>query len=224
MEINWEGIAVFLTALAGFSGIILPIVNSKVKRAEKRYDIELERLRRETDEKQGYMKARLSTVYSSIYGYLWKSMFRMSAQRVGILQPHPLSHKQYFSCSFEIVEPDSGIQSCKREFQFKRMAEWSNFVSRLSAEGWMIYTDIENIKDKKVYAEAHRRGVRSLFFRRLTDADGNWIGTLYAEFFDTVTNPAILANIKGEMERKAMLIQDILPEYKPLMPAEQTNV
>ena len=43
MEINWEGIAVFLTALAGFSGIILPIVNSKVKRAEKRYDIELER-------------------------------------------------------------------------------------------------------------------------------------------------------------------------------------
>ncbi len=50
--------------------------------------------------KKGYMKARLSTVYSSIYGYLWKSMFRMSAQRVGILQPHPLSHKQYFSCSF----------------------------------------------------------------------------------------------------------------------------
>ena len=89
MEINWEGIAVFLTALAGFSGIILPIVNSKVKRAEKRYDIELDRLRRETDEKQGYMKARLSTVYSTIYGYLWKSMFRMSAQRVGILQPHP---------------------------------------------------------------------------------------------------------------------------------------
>jgi len=40
MEINWEGIAVFLTALAGFSGIILPIVNSKVKRAEKRYDID----------------------------------------------------------------------------------------------------------------------------------------------------------------------------------------
>ncbi len=40
------------------------------------------------------------------------------------------------------------------------MAEWSNFVSRLGAEDWMIYTDIENIKDKKVYAEAHRRGVR----------------------------------------------------------------
>ena len=39
-----------------------------------------------------------------------------------------------------------------------------------------------------------------------------------------MTDTAILANIKGEMERKAMLIQDILPEYKPLMPAEQTNV
>lgn len=88
----------------------------------------------------------------------------------------------------------------------------------------MIYTDIENIKDKKLYAEAHRQGVKSLFLRRLTDADGDWIGTLFTEFFEPVTDPAILANIKGEMERKAMLIQDILPEYKPLMPAEQTNV
>ncbi len=52
MEINWEGIAVFPYGAGRVLGDYPSYRELKVKRAEKRYDIELERLRRETDERQ----------------------------------------------------------------------------------------------------------------------------------------------------------------------------
>lgn len=212
---DWAGLAAVITALAGFSSVILTVVNSRMKRAEERQRVELVRIEKETETAAKRNNARLSTIYSSIYGYLWKLLFKTNADRAGIIQPHPLHNKCFFSTSFEIIRPDSGVATFKNSFQCNRMNEWPAFVSHLANDEWTIYSSIETVKDRRVYSELHRRGVQSVFYRRLTDLDGNWVGSLYAEFCVRHPDVAEITLIKGELDKKATLIQDILPEYHP---------
>ena len=236
---DWVGLSAFVGALAAFSGIILAVVNSKMKRQEDRQAVELERSRREMDlefdrrkkemelemarmERESESRrrrdgGRLSAYLGRIYTYMHKMMNRIDADRVFIIQPHPLSNKRLISVSLEVIAADRGVAPHKEEFQCKRISEWGQFVGQLSSQDWHIHTNIEEVRDKRVYVECHLRGLKAVFFRRMVDVDGNWVGTLCAEYVHNEVTTDQIILIKGDMEKKALLIQGILPEYQPSM-------
>jgi len=217
---DWQGIAAVVSAFGVIVlGVLVPVINSSLKRKEKETELRLQRIEKEDKVKHENEKALLSEIYSRLYGYMWKLLLSVDADRVFIIQPHPLADKQFISVSLEIVHPDRDVKAHKENFQFKKMSEWAGLVAKLGTEDWMIYRDISEIKDVKVYNEAHRRGVKALVFRKMVDERGYWEGTLCVEY--THNHPEGLDQIKGEMTKKARLIEDILPEYKLV---EKTNI
>lgn len=222
-------IAAIIGAFAGFAGVVAIYANSATRKSEARqafemekqkkiFELEFSRIENISDEKRRAENARLSAAFGRIYGYLWKSLFQIDADRVSIIQPHPLADKKLISVSFEIVSPDRGIASHKAEFQQMKMSEWSQFVARLSGDEWLIHLKPSECRDRKIYAEMNRRGVKAVIYKRLTDPDGIWIGTLCAEYVRNEVASAQLTYIKDDMKKKAILIQDLLPEYMPLIP------
>lgn len=219
---DWQGIA----ALIGSLGvIILGIAQIVGKRKERELEFDLkqrevenqrrfEKIEQEDKIKHEKEKTALSDIYSRLYGYMWKLLFSIDADRVFIIQPHPLTDKHFISVSIEITHPDRDVVPHKNNFQMKGMSEWAGLVAKLGGDDWMIYRDVNEIKDIKIFSEAHRRGVKTLVFRRLLDENGYWEGALCVEY--THSRPDNLDQIKGKMCDKAKLIADILPEYKPL--------
>lgn len=206
---DWIGIAAIITAL-GIAPVLLVWTNHLIKRSDKRAE--------EREKRQEYRsdveRARLSSSLSELYGYLWKLMHVIDADRIFIMQPHPLHDKQFISISIEVVHPDRDVVRHKDNFQCRRMSDWPGLIAKIGNEDWMIYRSLSEIKDPKIHTEAYRRGVRAMYFRRMSDAAGNWIGTLCVEY--THSNPDKIDFIKGEMAKNATLIADILPEYKPI--------
>ena len=94
------------------------------------------------------------------------------ADRVYIIQPHPLSDKQFISVSLEVLNPDRDVRPQKDNFQYKKISEWAGFISKLSTEDWLVYKDPEHIKDLKFRLEFKRRGLSSFVSRRMTDEGG----------------------------------------------------
>jgi len=219
---DWIGLAGLVGAIGT---IILGIAQIVGKRKEKELEFELkqreienerrfDKIEKEDKQKHDKEKAVLSEVYARLYGYMWKLLLSTDADRVFIIQPHPLTDKQFISVSLEITHPDRDVVAHKQNFQKKRMSEWAGLVSKLSTDDWMIYRNVKDIKDVKIFSEAHRRGVKTLIFRKLIDEQGYWEGTLCVEY--THSQPESLDQIKGRMCEKANLIADILPEYKPV--------
>lgn len=212
---DWQGIATLVSSIGVIIlGVVVPIINSKQKRKEKEWDLEIDRRFAKIQKDEDAEKAKLSETYSKLYAYMWKLLFAVEADRVFIIQPHPMIDKQYISVSLEITHPDRDVATHKENFQFKRMSEWAGLVAKIGSDDWMIYRSVADIKDNKVFSEAHRRGVQTLLFRKLVDENGYWEGNLCVEY--THARPDNLDYVREKMVNKARLIEDILPEYKPL--------
>ncbi len=207
---DWTGIAGLITAL-GLAPVLLVITQHWIKNSERRAEERAKRIKEKADED----RAALIGIYSKLWAYMWKLLFTIDADRVYIIQPHPIHERQFISISLETVHPERDVASHKDGFQFRRLSEWSWFASALGTKDWVIFRSLDDIKakDLKTYSEAYRRGVQSVYFRRLCDVKRQWIGTLCVEY--THKNPSEYDFIKGNMIEKATLIADILPEYKP---------
>lgn len=212
---DWQGIATLVSAIGVIIlGIVVPIINSKQKRKEKEWDLEIDRRFDKIKKDEDIERAKLSETYSKLYAYMWKLLFAVDADRVFIIQPHPMVDRQYISVSLEITHPDRDVATHKENFQFKRMSEWAGLVAKIGNEDWMVYRDVMEIKDNKIFSEAHRRGVQTLLYRRLKDESGYWEGNLCIEY--THNRPENLDYIKEKIVNTARLVEDILPEYQPL--------
>ncbi len=212
---DWQGIAAFVGALGVIiTAIVLPIINSRLKQKELEQEKRFKKIEDEDKRKFEVERNRLSNTYSKLYGYMWELMFEINADRVFVIQPHPLSDRQYISVSLEVLHQKRDVSAQKDNFQFQKMSDWAGFIARISNEDWMIYKDLDEIKDNKVYLEAYRRGVKTLVFRRMLDEQGIWEGILCVEY--THSRPDNLDYVKGKIAKKSILVADILPEYKPV--------
>ena len=228
------GLAAVIVATGGIiTAIIVPLVNGWIKSQERKFEVKIQEKANENEVRFNKIelenrirlekeKSKLRETFSRLYGYMWKLLLSVEADRVYIIQPHPLADKQFISVSLEVLNPDRDVRPQKDDFQFKKMSEWAGFISKLSDNDWVIYQEGGEIRDLKSRLEFKRRGLSLMVLRRMTDEYGDWEATLCVEYTHNI--PTNLDYIKGKMARKAELIADILPEYKPLEEEELCTI
>ena len=228
------GLAAVIVATGGIiTAIIVPLVNGWIKSQERKFEVKIQEKANENEVRFNKIelenrirlekeKSKLRETFSRLYGYMWKLLLSVEADRVYIIQPHPLADKQFISVSLEVLNPDRDVRPQKDDFQFKKMSEWAGFISKLSDNDWVIYQEGGEIRDLKSRLEFKRRGLSLMVLRRMTDEYGDWEATLCVEYTHNI--PTNLDYIKGKMASKAELIADILPEYKPLEEEELCTI
>lgn len=156
-------------------------------------------------------QAKRSDNIAKIYGQLWQLLHELQADRVYILQPHPLVNNLFLSISLEVKR--NGISAMKPCIQHLPMADIAAFVAELSSRDFLFFHDVEtDVKDKRARALLSTNGCVSACIKKLTDEQHDWIGSIFCEFtHDQEVQPIIL---RQQLADAANQIQYILPEYK----------
>lgn len=146
-----------------------------------------------------------------IYGELWELLHELKADRVYIVQPHPLVNYLFVSISAEVKR--KGVSSMRESVQSLPMSEVANFVKILATEDWQFYKDIEvDVRDKKAKALMSIHGTESAAIRRLVNHNNEWIGSLFIESANEQL--FICDDIEQMTAEVANSIQFILPPIK----------
>ena len=170
-------------------------------------DLRIEQLRRDEERKS---KIRSDNT-GAIYGVLWHILHELQADRVYIVQPHPLSNNHFVSVSMEVKR--NGIKGMKSSIQNLEIANVALFVSELASRDYIQFRDIASeVRDKRARAILSMMGAISSVIRRLSDDRYDWIGSIICEFNDTMTADPIFC--RKTLEDAADKIQYILPEMR----------
>jgi len=173
-------------------------------RQEARIKLELQKKEAELQEKS----KRRNQYVSQIYGLLWQLLHDLKADRVYIVQPHPLTHREFLSISLEVDR--TGTAGMKARIQNLPMEDVAKFSSELSSRDYLYYKDIaNNVRDKRARALLLNAGSQSAIIRKLSTEDDGWIGNIFCEFNHTTEISPDYA--RGRLEVVAEQIQYILP-------------
>lgn len=170
-------------------------------------DLKIERWKAEEEARS----ARRSDNIAKIYGVLWQLLHELQADRVYIVQPHPLTDNLYLSVSLEVKR--NGVSGMKPSIRRLPMSDVAAFAAELSARDFLLYRNVETeVRDKRARAIMMTNGCRSTVIRRLSDEEHDWIGSVFCGF----TRPQELqpAALRQQLQEAAEHIQYILPEYK----------
>lgn len=170
-------------------------------------DVKIEKWKKE-EERRGQKR---SDSISNIYGVLWQLLHNLQADRVYIVQPHPLINNLFLSISLEVKR--NGVSAMKPLVQNLPMSDIASFSAELSQRDFLFYKDIDSeVKDKRARAILSTNGSQSAIIKRLADDDHDWIGSIFCEFtHDTDIQPVFA---RKELGDAANNIQYILPEFK----------
>lgn len=161
-------------------------------------------------ERMSYQKSRNS---AKIFGELWRVLYAIKADRVYIVQPHPLGHIAYLSVQFEVKR--NGIDGMLMNIQKLPMAEVCVFADKMQEELWQCYTNIdEQITDKVAKAMMMRNGTKNIAVKRL-DSAVDWVGSIFCEFVDEDMK-CTEDELHRVLHEAAMNIQYVLPEYREM--------
>lgn len=203
MELNFD-IAQTLTAIGA---IVAAWFSYNQYRKNKMADIEV-KYREQELEKKSYQKSRNS---AKIFGELWRVLYATKADRVYIVQPHPLGHCAYLSVQFEVKR--NGIDGMMMNIQKLPMSEMCVFSDMLQGELWQCYTDIDaEVSDKLAKAMLLRNGTKNVAIKRL-DSAVDWVGNIFCEYVDEDMTCTV-DELHKTLHEAAMNIQYILPEYR----------
>lgn len=170
-------------------------------------DLKIERWKAEEETKS----AKRSDNIAKIYGVMWQLLHELQADRVYILQPHPLTNNLYLSVSLEVKR--NGVAGMKPFIQRMQMSDVAAFAAELSARDFLFYRNVETeVRDKRARAIMMMNGCRSTVVRRLTDDEHDWIGSIFCGF--THEQKLQPASLRMQLQEAADHIQYILPEYK----------
>lgn len=147
---------------------------------------------------------------AKVFGELWRVLHTLGADRVYIVQPHPLGNSEFLSIYFEVKR--NGISGMKENVQHFPMSEMAVFSKSLAEELYMCYTDIDSqVKDKIAKSLFLSNGCHSVAIKRLNSAR-DWVGNIFCEFTDKMQMPE--TEIQKTLHEAAVNIQFILPEYR----------
>lgn len=192
---------------AALQAVLIAWFQYNQKTKDKMTDLKIERYRKEEEQK---IKVRSDNT-GAIYGVLWHVLHELQADRVYIVQPHPLSNNHFVSVSIEVKR--NGINSIKPSIQNLEISNVALFVSELSSRDYLHYRDVASeVRDKRARAILSMNGAASSVIRRLSDDQYDWIGSIICEFNDTMTADPIFC--KKTLEDAADKIQYILPEMR----------
>lgn len=194
----------FLLSLITF--IITQFIKVTQKHRDRMNDLKYENYKKET-ERMGF---RRSENTAKVFGELWRVLFATKADRVYIVQPHPLGHSEFLSIYFEVKR--KGVSGMKENVQSFPMSEMAVFSELLAKELFMCYTDIDtNVKDKQAKALLMTNGCTSVAIKKLSNAK-DWVGNIFCEFTDKMEISE--EEVHKILHDAAVNIQFILPEFR----------
>lgn len=170
-------------------------------------DLKIEKWKAEEEVKS----VKRSDNIAKIYGVLWQLLHELQADRVYIVQPHPLVNNLFLSVSLEVKR--NGVSAMKPNVQRLPMSDVAAFSAELSARDFLLYRNIDTeVKDKRARAIMTTNGCCSVVVKRLTDDEHDWIGSIFCSF--THEQQLQPASLRQQLQEAADHIQYILPEYK----------
>lgn len=162
------------------------------------------------DEQEVKAKRR-SDNSSIVYGELWNILHELDADRVYIVQPHPLGNESLLSIYYEVKR--KGVEPMKPHVQGLKIPEVAKFTSELVKNLFIYVTDIDTqVSDKYARSILSSYGCQAAVIKRLNDTTHDWIGSIFCEF----TRPIHVSEEEARdiMHRGATNIQYLLPEFR----------
>lgn len=194
----------------GIIGLVSPLVtawlayNQNAKNAKVQRDME-------TWKKDEEQKAFMRNKYSGqVFGQIHELLRSAKADRVYIVQPHPLGHVAFLSCYFEAV--NNGITEMQSSIQSIPMSKVASFSRAIADNLWLFYDDIdEQVQDDVAKSLFLANGTRAVGIKRM-DNTKDWVGSIFIEYIE---EPELSEQeIKKLAHDSAMVIRYILPEFK----------
>ena len=179
--------------------------NQKTK--DKLTDLKIEQFKQEQEIKN----KRRNDSSAIVFGELWSILYQMKADRVYIVQPHPLGNECLLSVYYEGKR--KGIEGMRDKIQNLKMSEVAKFSADMSKNLFMYITNIdEQVDDKYAKSLLSSCGCQAAIIKRLNDSKYDWVGSIFCEF----TSPMEVSEDEARtiMHEAAMNIQYLLPEYK----------
>lgn len=199
------------TILTGITAIIAAWFKYNQYRHDKITDLKIERVQRQEKERT----SQLSYNSGMVFGALWDVLHQAKADRVYIVQPHPLKRSAFLSIRFEVLE--DGVREMKHTIHEMPMERVPKFSQMMAENKWMLFTDIDNQMDDRVAKSIMlSNGTEAVAIKRLTSPTDLWEGSIFCEFLEPMRIDE--EQLRAVMHRAAVKIQDNLPEIE-----EETN-
>lgn len=132
--------------------------------------------------KQDMSETSLRRVDNSaiVFGELWDILYTLDADRVYIIQPHPLGNEAYVSIYFEVKR--KGIDGMKQYIHDISMSDIPKFCADLNRNPYIHISDIETQMDD-MYARSlfSSHGSSILGIYRMSDNQHDWVGSIVCE-------------------------------------------
>ena len=173
----------------------------------KMTDFKIEQYKQEQEAKN----KRRNDNSAIVYDVLRDVLHDLNADRVYIVQPHPLGNESMLSIYFEVKR--KGIEGMRTHVQDLRISEVTKFSSAMARNLFMYITDIEGqIHDRYAQALLSSYGTQAAIVKRLSDNTHDWVGSIFCEF----THPMTVKEDEARdiLHTAATNIQYILPEYQ----------
>lgn len=202
--IDWSAIVSAVTTAA--VGIWTAWFTYNQRTKDKLTDMKIEQYRK--DMKRKSFKRSEDT--ARVLGALNKILLGANADRVYIVQPHPLGHIAFLSIQFEVKA--NGVQGMRYEVQKLEMSDVSKFCERMVNNLWLFFDDIDNqVQDPYAKALLSSNGTQVAAIKRMSTAR-DWVGSIFCEFID---KPSISeSELQKLMHEAAVNIQYNLPEFQ----------
>lgn len=201
----------FLEGLANVLGAISPFAVAYLAYHQytrnKMTDLKIEQYKKDEEAKS----KRRNDNSAIVYDELWNLLHDLNADRVYIVQPHPLGNESMLSIYFEVKR--KGIEGMRTHVQDLRISEVAKFSSAMARNLFMYVTDIEKqVQDRYAQALLSSYGTESAIIKRLSDNTHDWVGSIFCEF----TRPMTVSeeDARDILHTAATNIQYILPEFK----------
>lgn len=202
----------YLSAIISAIGVIITgclglWVKYNQNTKDKLTDLKIEQFKKEQEAKS----KRRADNSSIVYGELWNILHELDADRVYIVQPHPLGNESLLSIYYEVKR--KGVEPMKPHVQNLHISDVAKFSSDMVKNLFMYITDIDDqVQDKYAKSILSSYGCEAAIVKRLNDNTHDWVGSIFCEF----TRPISVSedNAREIMHCGAMNIQYLLPEYK----------
>ena len=203
--------ASIITAVGGVLGVVSTIVvawfgyNQFTK--NKMTELKIKKIE-EQDKEELKRRSDISMV---IFGELWNLLYETGADRVYIVQPHPLGDEEMLTIYFEVKH--KGIEPMRPHIQELKIREVDAFSEQLAKEEFMYLMDLEEqVSDRYAQSIFATYGCKHALVRRLANTKYKWTGSIFCEYMDDMNIDRETA--KQALSHAATNIQYILPEFR----------
>lgn len=196
--------------ISGIGAIVAAWFSYNQYTRNKMTDIKVDQFKKE-EERRGYKRSENS---AKVFGEIWRVLFETKADRVYIVQPHPLGHASFLSIQFEVKR--KGVEGMRGNIQNLPMSEVAAFSKQMVDEVFMYITNIdEQIDDRVTKSIMSSNGCESIIIKRMNNSN-DWVGSIFCEY--TTYMDISEEEARSILHEAAINIQYILPEFVDIKP------